>query len=98
MKFTNLIKYRPGDAVENWGEVYVGMKVYYWGDKDKVLAEVKEAKEVRYGEKKKIAEVIIEFSAKPNGPAPHNCGGKIPSGLGYVVSFCNLLLKAEETY
>ena len=45
MRFKNLIKYRPGDAVESWDEVYVGMKVYYWGDKDKVLAEVKEVKE-----------------------------------------------------
>lgn len=98
MKFTNLIKYRPGDAVESWDEVYVGMKVYYWGDKSKVLAEVKEIKEIKYGAKKKVSEVIIEFSKKPNGPGMHTCEGKVPSGRGYIVAFCNLLLKAEETY
>lgn len=53
MQFTNIIEYRPGDAVESWDEVYVGMKVYYWGDKDKVLAEVKEVKRGWRGGKRK---------------------------------------------
>lgn len=97
MKFTNLIKYRPGDKVESWDEIYVGMKVYYWGDKDQVLAEVKEIKHGGgvYGLE---GEAVIEFSKKPKGLGVHNCCGKIPSGLGYLVSFSNLLLKAEETY
>ena len=98
MRFINIMKYRPGDAVENWDEGYVGMKVYYWGDKDKVLAEVKEVKRGWREGKKKVSEVIIEFSVKPNGPGVHTCCGKVPSGLGYIVAFCNLLLKAEETY
>lgn len=90
MKFTNIIKYRPGDAVESWDEVYVGMKVYYWGDESKVLAEVKEIT--------KESGAFIEFSKKPNGLGVHNCCGRIPSGRGYMVAFCNLLLKAEEIY
>jgi len=92
MKFTNIIKYRPGDAVESWDEVYVGMKVYYWGDtnKNKVLAEVKEIT--------KKSGAFIEFSEKPNGLGVHTCCGRVPSGRGYIVAFCNLLLKAEEIY
>ena len=97
MKCKNLIKYRPGDAVKSWDEVYVGMKVYYWGNKDQVLAEVKEIKHVT-GVHGVGSEAIIEFSAKPNGPGIHTCEGKVPSGRGYIVAFCTLLLKAEETY
>lgn len=97
MKFTNLIKYRPGDKVESWDEVYVGMKVYYWGDKDQVLAEVKEIKHGT-GPHGVGSEAIIEFSAKPNGPGMHTCCGKVPSGRGYIVAFCTLLFKAEETH
>lgn len=98
MRFTNIIKYRPGDAVKSWDEVYVGMKVYYWGDRNKILAEVKEVKETKHRKKKEVSEVIIEFSEKPDGLEVHNCGGKIPSGRGYLVAFSNLLLKAEEIY
>lgn len=97
MKFTNLIKYRPGDKVESWDEVYVGMKVYYWCDKDRVLAEVKEIKHGT-GVHGVGGEAIIEFSAKPNGPGAHTCCGKVPSGRGYIVAFSNPLLKAEEIY